>query len=170
MVSVWALPGPVIGCDPGASGAVAYLDPSRRLLLLWDMPVEARGARSRVSPIGLAAIRAALDLQPRPIRVVIEDVAAMPGQGVSGMFAFGFAAGAAETALAGLGPVQLVKPAAWKGALSLRAEKRHAVDTATAWLDGYGALFKGARGGGKDGRAEAALLAVYGALKARSAP
>jgi len=106
----------IIGIDPGAAGAVAILEPDGSLVQVFDMPsveiVSNGKAKRRISPEMLAA-----ELRLYNVHATcayIEQVGAMPGQGVSSMFAFGEAFGLAKGVLAGLGiPVQSVPPARW---------------------------------------------------------
>ncbi len=90
----------------------------------------------------------------------IEQVGAMPGQGVSSMFAFGEAFGLAKGVLAGLGiPVQSVPPARWKRALGLNSGKDAARAKAAATWPQQAGEFKRVK---DDGKAEAALIALWG--------
>ncbi len=90
----------IIGIDPGAAGAVAILEPDGSLVQVFDMPaveVTVGGkAKRRISPEMLAA-----ELRLYNVHATcayIEQVGAMPGQGVSSMFAFGEAFGLADVA------------------------------------------------------------------------
>lgn len=100
----------VIGIDPGCSGALVVLDDTVVLDYLL-MPTVKVGTKSRVNG---AAIAAWLK-DHRGAHAYLEQVGAMPGQGVSSMFTFGHAAGVVEGILQGLGiPYSLVTPQAWK--------------------------------------------------------
>jgi crossover junction endodeoxyribonuclease RuvC len=152
----------IIGIDPGAGGAVAILEPDGSLVQVFDMPaveVTVGGkAKRRVSPEMLAA-----ELRLYTVHgttAVVEQVGAMPGQGVSSMFAFGQAYGMVLGVLAGLYiPVRTVTPATWKRALKLNTGKDAARAKAAATWPQQAGEFRRAR---DDGRAEAALLAVWG--------
>lgn len=148
----------IVGCDPGKSGALARLDDHGRLLEVADMPV--------VGPIISATL---LDeivhnwidpmFDPPYGVAVIEDVHAMPKQGVSSVFSFGRALGVAEGVLCGNGlSVRYVSPAKWKRALGLTADKgvsrRRAIEL---WPDQAKAFARVK----DDGRAEAALIAWW---------
>ena len=150
----------IIGIDPGAAGAVAILEADGSLVQVFDMPaVEvtvAGKAKRRISPEMLAAeLRLYADAA-----AYIEQVAAMPGQGVASMFAFGEAFGLAKGVLAGLGiSVQSVTPGRWKKALQLNAGKDAARAKAAATWPAQAGEFRRVK---DDGRAEAALIALWG--------
>lgn len=89
--------------------------------------------------------------------VLIEDVHAMPGQGVTSCFNFGHSVGVTQ-AVASLAcdDVRLVRPVAWKRTLGLDGDKNASRAMAQS-LSGEVAPFKLKK---HDGRAEAYLLAV----------
>ena len=150
-----------IGVDPGASGAVAILDHQGKLVHVFDMPAleVVTGAKSkrRVSAEMLAAD---LRLYAEHSRAVVEQVGAMPGQGVTSMFAFGQSLGIVQGVLAGLGiPVQLVAPAKWKRALGVNAGKDGSRAMAVSLWPSSASEFSRVK---DDGRAEAALIAHWG--------
>jgi crossover junction endodeoxyribonuclease RuvC len=152
----------IMGIDPGVSGAVAIFE-GTNLLDAFDMPVvetqSGKRKKRRISPEMLVAeIEEHID---HLSRVYIEDVHAMPGQGVTSMFAFGEAAGLIRGVCAGLKvPVHLISPVTWKRGLKLQGAGKDASRAMAAriWPQKAG-LFKRQR---DDGRAEAALLAHYG--------
>lgn len=154
----------IIGIDPGASGAVAILEAATgRLIEVWDMPSvlvqSGKSAKNRVSPEMLAA-----ELRPWADAVAyVEQVGAMPGQGVSSMFAFGESLGIVRGALAGLAvPCHLVPPARWKKAMGVNAGKDGSrAKAAQLWPEQAGEF----RRVKDDGRAEAALIAHWGRVK-----
>jgi hypothetical protein len=100
-----------------------------------------------------------------------EKVASMPKQGVASTFAFGEAFGASKQALASSGiPWELVTPQKWKNHLRVPADPVQAIIArADQMLPGNAANWRGPRGGLLDGRAEAALIAVYGLLASPNA-
>lgn len=151
----------IIGIDPGASGAIAILEANGKFVQVFDMPaveVTVGGKlKRRVSPEMLAA---ELKLYANQgARACIEQVGAMPGQGVSSMFAFGESFGLAKGVLAGLGiPVTTVTPGKWKKALQLNSGKDGSrAKAAQLWPLNAGE-FKRVK---DDGRAEAALIAEW---------
>lgn len=153
----------IIGIDPGANGAVAILEASTgKLVQVFDMPsveITVGGKnKKRVAPYLLADELRLYDVLGT--RAIVEHVAAMPGQGVSSMFAFGHAFGLAMGVLAGMGiTADLVTPAKWKRDLKVNPGKDGSRLLAmTLWPD-QAKEFKRVK---DDGRAEAALLAHWG--------
>jgi crossover junction endodeoxyribonuclease RuvC len=152
----------IIGIDPGAGGAIAILERGGRLVHVFDMPavevVTGGKAKRRVSPEMLAAELRLYNVDGTV--AYIEQVGAMPGQGVSSMFAFGEAFGLAKGVLAGLAiPVQSVTPGKWKKALQLNAGKDGARAKAAALWPEQAGEFRRVK---DDGKAEAALIAYWG--------
>lgn len=156
----------IMGIDPGVSGAIAIIE-GGDLLDAFDVPVvetqSGRKKKRRISPEMLVAeIEEHIDYLAR---VYIEDVHAMPGQGVTSMFAFGEAAGLIRGVCAGLKvPVCLISPITWKRGMKLQGAGKDASRAMAArmWPQ-KASLFKRQR---DDGRAEAALLAHYGQIYA----
>lgn len=105
----------IIGIDPGSSGAIVVLDEDcRNIFGYMNMPVVKVGKKTRVNGAAIAAFLRA-HMAGKICHAYLEQVGAMPGQGVSSMFTFGHAAGVVEGILQGLGiPYTLVTPQAWK--------------------------------------------------------
>jgi len=148
----------VLGIDPGAGGAGAYLE-GRDLVQVWDMPtVTTATGKRRIDAPALAAIVRKL---PRIDQAIIELVGPMPRDGSAGSFWFGKSAGLAEGVLAGLGvPVITVPPQVWKRRLDVPANKDGARARATTLFGDIGEQFWPLKK--HDGRAEAALIALWG--------
>lgn len=151
----------ILGIDPGASGALAIIDSETlsRVEIL-DMPsvLIKRGTRmvNQVSAPMLAEILRDQNIQ----LAVLEKVGAMPGQGVSSMFAFGRAAGVVEGVLAGLFiPVTLVTPQEWQKHMRVVGGKDGARSRASQIFSQDVKYFLRKK---DDGRADAALIASYG--------
>jgi crossover junction endodeoxyribonuclease RuvC len=160
----------VIGIDPGASGAIATLLGTTNFVEMHDMPsmkVKVGGTmRDRVDTHGIYHLL----YQKRSLHkidlVVIEEVQGFTGQSASAAFTFGKATGLVEGVCVALNlPYQLVSPRVWKKAMSLGSDKSLAVQAATRALPtSRGHWEPGAKGAKaiREGRAEAALMAVYG--------
>ena len=153
----------VLGVDPGASGALALLDTETGTIDVVDMPVVTikRGTRNvrQVQP----ALVVDIIKQLQPDRAVVERVAAMPGQGVSSMFAFGRSLGVVEGALAGVGiPYTDVPPATWIKAMGVRGGKDGSRNRAIELYPRQAGLFARVK---DDGRADATLIATWGAAR-----
>ena len=143
----------ILGIDPGISGALAfYFTAAPDRVSVEDIPV----ADGMVDAVTVAQ----RITQIRPDVAVIEKVGAMPGQGVSSMFRFGQAFGTLQGVVSALGvPLHTVGPAKWKRHYGLDADKEAARALA---LRLFPSVEHFARK--KDhGRAEAALIARYGA-------
>ena len=93
----------IIGIDPGLSGAIAILD-SNKVLKIYDMPVMAEGKRNKrqLNSAQLVNIIKENIENCTEINVVVEQVNAMPGQGVTSMFNFGQTFGAIKGVCAAL--------------------------------------------------------------------
>lgn len=148
----------ILSIDPGISGALAWVSDVGHLIATCDMPTIQVLGKNKVSPQVLAKLIS--DRKPR--LVVVEDVGAMPGQGVTSMFNFGYSAGILAGVCAGLGlPMVAYRPAVWKRQAGVPADKGAARQMAQR-------LWPGARDFDRakdDGRAEAALMGRWVALK-----
>lgn len=153
----------IIGIDPGLSGGIAIYNTENGSLVIEDMPVftlKRSGKDKR--EINMTELARIIDAAQADIAVV-EQVSSMPGQGVSSVFAFGKAYGAAlMAAAANYLKIIDAPPAAWKRAMGLSSAKDASRALATNLFPRHSSLFARVK---DDGRAEAALLAVYGARK-----
>jgi len=124
-----------------------------------------RAGRARNS-ISLAAIASENSPQtPDPNRAFVEHVAARPGEGAVGAFAFGRSRGIIEGVLGAAGiPVTFVTPAAWKRAVGIPGASNDASrsDAIRRW-PAHAALFARKK---DDGRAESALIGIAGLRRA----
>ena len=148
---------PVIGIDPGLGGALALL--TGEALEVVDMPTIQDGTKRRVDHAQLALI---LDgwATHQGLRCVIERVASMPGNGHAGAFTFGRAAGVVIGAVAAhFIPIVEVAPTVWKRVMKTPTDKDGARLRASELLPRHAALWTLKK---HDGRAEAALIALYG--------
>ena len=85
----------IIGIDPGLSGAIAVLE-NNKVLNLFEMPVMSEGKKNKRqlnSALLVNLIKENIE-KNEEIVVVVEQVNAMPGQGVTSMFNFGQTFGA----------------------------------------------------------------------------
>ena len=106
----------VVGIDPGLSGAIAILE-NNKVLNIFDMPVMAEGKKNK-RQLNSAQLVSIIKNNTKPdveIAVVVEQVNAMPGQGVTSMFNFGQTFGAIKGVCAALElPIFFVRPSKWK--------------------------------------------------------
>ena len=106
----------IIGIDPGLSGAIAILKDSK-VLNLFDMPVMSEGKKNKrqLNSAQLVNIIKKNTDKNDEIAVVVEQVNAMPGQGVTSMFNFGQTFGAIKGVCAALNlSIFFVRPSKWK--------------------------------------------------------
>jgi len=106
----------IIGIDPGLSGAIAILEDSK-IKELFDMPVMADGKKNKRQLNSALLVKLIKDniKDLENTIMVVEQVNAMPGQGVTSMFNFGQTFGAIKGICAALGlPIFFVRPAKWK--------------------------------------------------------
>ncbi|MDD4985227.1 MAG: hypothetical protein PHQ43_05475 [Dehalococcoidales bacterium] len=147
-----------IGCDPGLSGSLAVLGDNLECLAVYDMPIMSLGkSRHQVNAAELSKLLK--PWQDQKPTIYLEQVSAMPGQGVSSMFSFGCSYGMVQGIIGALEiPMVLVRPAAWKKRAGLLGKPKDAARTLAQQL------FPGqALGRKKDiGRADALLIARFG--------
>ena len=146
-----------IGIDPGFSGAIAFLEPGSGNLTVTDMPV-APNTKGK-NELNLHSLATELYQHPHRCITMIEKVHAMPNQGVSSVFRFGQGFGAIQMAVTGHGhEVHYVSPAAWKKYFKLSKDKGVSRSLAAQRFPQAADLFSRVE---DDGRAEAALIALY---------
>lgn len=151
----------VAGIDPGKSGALAVIYPTG--IAFCDVPrIKLRGKDKPAwsewhTEWSMALEFGCVDL------IVIEDVSARPGQGVTSMFTFGRSLGYVHAIVAGVRPrprIEFVTPAVWKGKLGLLNSGKGASREKCRAL--YPSTMADLQRVKDDGRAEAALIAHYG--------
>lgn len=152
----------ILGLDPGLSGALAFLADDGAVAV-EDMPVLqlTRGGKNK-REIDLTALARLIDERAADIvHAYVEQAGAMPGQGSTSMFAFGKAYGVALGIIAAnFVPITTVSPVRWKKAMAVPKGKDAARARASQLLPRSARLWPLVK---HDGRAEAALLALYGA-------
>lgn len=148
----------IIGVDPGFSGAIAVFRPFFWMMEIYDMPVVPnKKGKNEIDLHNLHELLAPED--DKPHRAMVEQVAAMRGQGVSSMFRFGQGYGALQMGLAAHKiPTDYVTPAKWKKHFGLSRDKGASRGLAMQKFPSIADKFKRVK---DDGRAEAALLALY---------
>lgn len=140
-----------LGIDPGADGAACLLDDEG----VYFLDFKGKTAAQLVDQ--LIAWRV---LHRRVELVALEQVGAMPGQGVTSMFNFGKAFGWWQGYLDAVRlPWCLVRPQAWQKGLGAGKGKSGLVEVAERIFPM--AEFRGPRGGALSGRADAALIALW---------
>jgi len=150
----------ILGIDPGLSGALAFYDGGR--VRVYDVPTlkAGTGGKRIVDETELARI---IDVENGVgfiEHAFLEQVGAMPGQGVTSMFSFGTTYGILRGILAAFYiPRTLVAPRQWKRLMGVPAAKDGARARASQLMPAHAHHWARAK---DDGRAEAALIALYG--------
>jgi|TARA_B110000211_G_scaffold203148_1_gene235747 crossover junction endodeoxyribonuclease RuvC len=106
----------IIGIDPGLSGGIAVLE-DNKIKEIFDMPVMSDGKKNKrqLNSALLAQLVKDNLRDSGDTVIIVEQVNAMPGQGVTSMFNFGQSFGAIKGICAALGlPIFFVRPAKWK--------------------------------------------------------
>ena len=108
----------IIGIDPGLSGSICFFQDGKILDVL-EMPTMTEGKKNKKqvngSQIYNEILKRIKNIDKKDIKVIIEQVSAMPGQGVTSMFNFGQTFGSIKGICAALGlPIFYVRPAKWK--------------------------------------------------------
>ena len=108
----------IIGIDPGISGSICFFE-NGKILDVVEMPTMAEGKKNKRQVNGSQIYNEILKktrlYEKQDIRVVIEQVSAMPGQGVTSMFNFGQSFGILKGICSAMQlPMYFVRPAKWK--------------------------------------------------------
>ena len=108
----------IIGIDPGISGAICFFE-NDEVKEVIDMPSMAEGKKNKRQINGQQIFNEISsrikNIPKKEIRVVIEQVSAMPGQGVTSMFNFGQSFGVLKGICSAMQlSMHFVRPAKWK--------------------------------------------------------
>tara|TARA_X000000368_G_scaffold418326_1_gene417589 strand:+ start:795 stop:1289 length:495 start_codon:yes stop_codon:yes gene_type:complete len=106
----------IFGIDPGLSGALAILD-EKKIFEVIDLPTMSDGKKNKkqLNSAHLSKYMQSNIIDLNKSAVVVEQVNAMPGQGVTSMFNFGQTFGAIKGICATLNlPIYFVRPSKWK--------------------------------------------------------
>jgi crossover junction endodeoxyribonuclease RuvC len=151
----------IYGCDPGFKGAIALYWTDTGKLEVHDMPVMQNPKGKTIINLHslLDVLRNEAD---EKCMCLLELVNSRPGQNSSAVFRFGQNFGQLQMAVAANKlPVQYVTPAKWKKYFGLSKDKNASRAMAMDRFPEYaGSLFSRVK---DDGRAEAALIALYAA-------
>ena len=118
----------IVGIDPGISGALCFFS-NGNVIDVIDMPTMAEGKKNKKQVNGRQIFNEILNIKNtftgHKINVVVEQVSAMPGQGVTSMFNFGQSFGVIKGICSAMElPIFYVRPARWKKYFNLiNAEK-----------------------------------------------
>ena len=123
----------IIGIDPGISGSICFLD-NGKILDVIEMPIMTDGKKNKKQVNGSQVFNEVTkrikQFEKNQIRVVIEHVSAMPGQGVTSMFNFGQSFGILKGICTAMQlSMYFVRPAKWKKYFNLLNSEKDASRT-----------------------------------------
>lgn len=154
----------ILGIDPGLGGALCFLNPETSFLTVLDMPtlVKATNGKNRRS-LDHYELARLVDSHAKIDCAYVERVGAMPHDGSVQAFAFGKTYGAIIGVLAAYFiPIFEVSPVTWKRAMNIKAgaDKDESRAAAKQNFPAHSESFVLRK---HDGRAEASLIALWGA-------
>ena len=153
----------IIGIDPGISGSICFFQDGK-IIDVVEMPTMTEGKKNKKQVNGSQIFNEISDrirkLDKKDIRVIIEQVSAMPGQGVTSMFNFGQSYGILKGICSAMQlPMYFVRPAKWKKYFNLINSEKDASRTRAIEIFPY---FSGQLSRKKDSnKADAILIASF---------
>ena len=151
----------IIGIDPGLSGAIAILE-NNKVLNIFDIPVMSEGKKNKRQLNSAQLVKLLKDniSKNEEVSVVVEQVNAMPGQGVTSMFNFGQSFGIIKGICAALSlPIYFVRPAKWKKHFNLIKTNKDA--SRTKVIEAYPEISAKLSRKKDSNKADAILIAMY---------
>ena len=123
----------IIGIDPGISGSICFFKDGK-ILDVIEMPTMTEGKKNKKQVNGSQIYNEILQrinkLEKNDVRVIVEQVSAMPGQGVTSMFNFGQSFGILKGICSAMQlPIYFVRPAKWKKHFNLINSEKDASRT-----------------------------------------
>ena len=123
----------IIGIDPGISGSICFLEDGTIKDVL-EMPTMTEGKKNKKQVNGSQIFNEISSqiktYEKKDIKVVIEQVSAMPGQGVTSMFNFGQSFGILKGICSAMQlSMYFVRPAKWKKYFNLINSEKDASRT-----------------------------------------
>ena len=123
----------IIGIDPGISGSICFLEDGIIKDVL-EMPTMTEGKKNKKQVNGSQIYNEISfrikKFEKKNIKVIIEQVSAMPGQGVTSMFNFGQSFGILKGICSAMQlPIYFVRPAKWKKYFNLINSEKDASRT-----------------------------------------
>ena len=153
----------VIGIDPGISGSICFLQ-NGKIIDVVEMPTMIEGKKNKKQVNGSQIFNEISErikkIDKSDIRVIIEQVSAMPGQGVTSMFNFGQSFGILKGLCSAMQlPMYFVRPLKWKKYFNLINSEKDASRTRAIEIFPY---FSGKLSRKKDSnKADAILIASF---------
>jgi crossover junction endodeoxyribonuclease RuvC len=123
----------VIGIDPGISGSICFFQDGKIIDAL-EMPTMTEGKKNKKQINGSQIFNEISERIKKfdkiDVKVIIEQVSAMPGQGVTSMFNFGQSYGILKGICSAMQlPMYFVRPAKWKKYFNLINSEKDASRT-----------------------------------------
>ena len=121
----------IIGIDPGISGAISIIE-NKKILEVYDVPTMIDGKKNKrqINSAQVTNIIKERTINGKDVVVVVEQVNAMPGQGVTSMFNFGQSFGVIKGICSAMElPIFYVRPAKWKKHFNLINSEKDASRT-----------------------------------------
>ena len=123
----------IIGIDPGITGAICFFEDGK-IIDVIEMPNMPEGKKNKRQVNGAQIYheisKKIKNLEKKDIKVVIEQVSAMPGQGVTSMFNFGQSFGVLKGICSAMQiPMYFTRPAKWKKYFNLINSEKDASRT-----------------------------------------
>ena len=123
----------IIGIDPGISGSICFFQDGK-IIDVVEMPTMTEGKKNKKQVNGSQIFNEISErvkkIDKKDIKVVIEQVSAMPGQGVTSMFNFGQSYGILKGICSAMQlPMYFVRPAKWKKYFNLINSEKDASRT-----------------------------------------
>ena len=123
----------IIGIDPGISGSICFFEDGK-ILDVVEMPTMTHGKKNKRQVNGSQVYneisKRIKKIDKKDIRVIIEQVSAMPGQGVTSMFNFGQSFGILKGMCSAMQlPMYFIRPAKWKKYFNLINSEKDASRT-----------------------------------------
>ena len=153
----------IIGIDPGISGSICFFQDGK-IIDVVEMPTMTEGKKNKKQVNGSQIFNEILfrikKLDKKDVKVIIEQVSAMPGQGVTSMFNFGQSFGILKGICSAMQlPMYFVRPAKWKKYFNLINSEKDASRTRAMEIFPY---FSGQLSRKKDSnKADAILIASF---------
>ena len=153
----------IIGIDPGISGSICFFQDGK-IIDVVEMPTMTEGKKNKKQVNGSQIFNEIFfrikKLDKKDVKVIIEQVSAMPGQGVTSMFNFGQSFGILKGICSAMQlPMYFVRPAKWKKYFNLINSEKDASRTRAIEIFPY---FSGELSRKKDSnKADAILIASF---------
>ena len=151
----------IIGIDPGISGAISIIE-NKKILEVYDTPtmIDGKKNKKQINSAQVTNIIKERLNNGKEVVVVVEQVNAMPGQGVTSMFNFGQSFGVIKGICAALSlPIYFVRPTKWKKHFNLIKTNKDA--SRTKVIEVYPEISSKLHRKKDSNRADAILIALY---------